>query len=432
LIALVLAAALAQDSEWKAGLASVRITPEAPVHLAGYSTRNRPFERVAADVHAKALCLEDGKGRRALLLTADVIGWNANVAGPVVARIMEKTGLPREAILLNASHNHSGPRLSLASTPRENIPEAEILKSVAYTSSFQEKAVAVAVEAVGRLRPARLAWGAGTAGFVKNRRTEGGPTDPAVPVLRIDGEDGRLRGVVFGAACHNTTLTGKSYELCGDYAGFAQAWLEERERGLQAMFLMGCGGDANPEPRGTMELARAHGEALGREVWRVLAEAARSPVRGPLVTAFEEVNLPFRRLAKEDAEKLVFDRHASAVARQILALQGAGERVPTHYKAPVAVWQFGADLTLAALPGETVADYVGAVRAAIGKNRLWVAGYCNDKFGYLPSRRVAEEGGYEAQGLIQGYGGPGFFAPEAEDVLVGSVRALARAAGRLP
>jgi len=421
-----------QDPEWKAGLASVKITPEVSVHLAGYAARDKPFERVVADVHAKALCLEDSKGRRAILLTADVIGWNVNVAEPVVARIMEKTGLPREAILLNASHNHSGPRLSLAGTPRENIPEGEILKSLAYTNSFQEKAVAVAVEAAGRLRPARLSWGTGSVGFVTNRRNAEGPTDRSVPVLRIDGADGRLRGAVFGSACHNTTLTAKSYDLCGDYAGFAQAWVEAKEPGIQAMFLMGCGGDANPEPRGTMELAREHGESLGKEVWRVLSDGKRAAVGGPIVTAFETVNLPFRKLSKEDAEKLVFDRHASTVAKQIVALHAAGERIPTHYKAPVAVWQFGTDLTLVALPGETVADYVQTVGQVLGKDRLWVAGYCNDKIGYLPSRRVAEEGGYEAQGLIKGYGGPGFFAPEAEDVLVRTVKDLAARAGRKP
>lgn len=413
-------------------MASVKITPEAPVHLAGYSTRDKPFERVVADVYAKALCLEDSKGRRAILLTADVIGWNAKVAEPVVARIMEKTGLPREAILLNASHNHSGPRLSLATSPRENIPEAEVLKSVAYTASFQEKAAAVAVEAAGRLRPARLSWGTGSVAFVANRRSADGPTDRTVPVLRIDGADGAPVGVVFGAACHNTTLAGKSYDLCGDYAGFAQSWLEENEPGLRAMFVMGCGGDANPEPRGTLELAREHGESLGREAWRVLQQGKLAAVAGPLVTALEMASLPFRKLSKEEAEKLVFDRHLSAVAKQIVALHAAGERVPTHYKAPVAVWQFGGDLTLVALPGETVADYVAAVRGALGKDRLWIAGYCNDKIGYLPSRRVAEEGGYEAQGLIKGYGGPGFFAPEAEDVVMRSVRDLAAKAGRVP
>ena len=94
--------------------------------------------------------------------------------------------------------------------------------------------------------------------------------------------------------------------------------------------------------------------------------------------------------------------------------------------APVAVWKFGRDLTLVGLPGETVVDYARGVEKLADPARLWVAGYCNDKIGYLPSRRVAEEGGYEAQGLTKGFGGPGFFAPEAEDAVLDAVRELLR------
>jgi hypothetical protein len=65
---------------------------------------------------------------------------------------------------------------------------------------------------------------------------------------------------------------------------------------------------------------------------------------------------------------------------------------------------------------------------ALGPNQLWVAAYCNDVFGYLPSARVLAEGGYETRGL---YGGAaGFFDPTAEEVLVRAVRELARKAGR--
>lgn len=444
-LAVLLLGTSPQEAEWKAGLAAVKITPSEPVHLAGYASRNRPFEKVAADLFAKALALEDAKGRRAVLVTADVIGWNAGVAEPIAGRIAEKAGLPREAILLNASHNHSGPRLSLSEGPRDNVPETEALKSVAYTKALQEKVAAVALEALGRLQPARLSWGTGSAAFVMNRRERTargivlgvnpeGPADRDVPVLRIDSPEGRLRGVVFGAACHNTTLTGKSYDLCGDYAGFAQAWLEEKEPGIQAMFLMGCGGDANPHPRGTIELAREHGGSLGREVWRILSDGKRAAVGGPLATVLGPVDLPFRKPSREEIEKLAGDpgNAASAVAKQMGALLDAGEKLPTHYRAPVAVWQFGQDLTLAGLPGETVVDYVEAARRAIGKRGLWVAGYCNDKFGYLPSRRVAEEGGYEAQGLIRGYGGPGLFAPEAEDAIATKLKELSQKAGRRP
>ena len=58
---------------------------------------------------------------------------------------------------------------------------------------------------------------------------------------------------------------------------------------------------------------------------------------------------------------------------------------------------------------------------------MWVAAYCYEAAGYVPSRRVLEEGGYETRGL---YMSDGWFAPGVEDVLAGAVRDLAAKAGR--
>jgi hypothetical protein len=112
----------------------------------------------------------------------------------------------------------------------------------------------------------------------------------------------------------------------------------------------------------------------------------------------------------------------------MLALLEKGEKVPTSYTCPVTVWQFNHDLTLVGLSGEVVVDYVTRLEKALGPNQLWIAGYCNDVFGYLPSARVLAEGGYETRGLYSG--GAGFFAPQAEEVLVQKVRELAGKAGR--
>jgi neutral ceramidase len=249
-------------------------------------------------------------------------------------------------------------------------------------------------------------------------------------VLRIDGADGKPRAVLFGAATHNTTLTQNCYEVCGDYAGFAQEYLQERLPGTQAMFILGCAGDSNPYPRGTMEMAREHGAELGKEVCRVL-ETKLQPVRGPLKIAFAKVDLPLQTPpSRAELEKQAASRNSvqAGTARQLLALLDRGEKPPTHYSCPVTVWQFGNDLTLVGLSGEVVVDYVAMLEKALGPNRLWPAAYCNDVFGYLPSARVLAEGGYETRGLYSG--GVGLFDPKAQEVLVAKVRELAAKVGR--
>jgi hypothetical protein len=117
----------------------------------------------------------------------------------------------------------------------------------------------------------------------------------------------------------------------------------------------------------------------------------------------------------------------SGNAKAMVAKLDRGEKLATHYDAPLAVWQFGADLTMVGLSGEVVVDYVPLIEKAIGPLHLWIAAYCNDVSGYIPSAHVLREGGYETRGL---YVSEGFFAPEGQDVLVAKVREFAQRAGR--
>jgi hypothetical protein len=433
--------AAAEEPGWKVGLAQIKITPERPTPMSGYANRTRPFEKVVADLYAKALILEDSKGQRGVLVTSDLIGFPAEVAEPICERIEKKTGLKRAQILLNSSHTHAGPALGLKVRAKEAAGGGEAMRTIDYTRKLQDQVVEVVVQAAANLKPARLSAGSGVVHFVMNRReftprgiilgvNPRGLADRSVPVLRIDDLDGKMRGVLFGAAVHGTTLGGDNYQLCGDYAGFAQEWIEKQHAGIQAMFMLGCAGDANPYPRGTMDMTRKHGQTLGEEVCRVLGTKLR-PIRGPLAIAFDRVNLPLEKPASaEELKKVVASRRAgrSLGAAQMLARLEKGEKLAEHYTCPVTVWQFGKDLTLVGLPGEVVVDYVTDLEKALGPNQLWIAGYCNDVFGYLPSARVLAEGGYETRGLYTG--GAGFFDPKAEEVLVRKVQDLARKAGR--
>ena len=438
LISISAAAAAPQDAPlpWKIGVARVSITPEQPIWMAGYDAREKPFEAVESDIFAKALALDDGAGRRAVLVTADVSGFSAPVAAAVCAAITERTRLERRQILLNASHNHAGPLLSVEPRPRPKMSDAEAAATVAYTRALAGKIAGAAAEALARLEPARLSWATGVVHFPMNRReptpngiilgvNPRGPVDRSVPVLRVEGPDGRPRAIVFGAACHNTTLTANNWRIAGDYAGYAQALVETRYPGAQAMFVQGFGADANPYPRGTLELAREHGATLGREVCRV-ADGKLESIAGELNTVFDTVELPFAQPSKQELEKR--SRGASwetATARALLETVARGEQPARHYTAPVAVWQLGG-VTLVAMSGEVVGDYAGLVTRALGPLNLWLAGYSNEVFGYLPSARILEEGGYETRGITP----KGWFTPDTQDVVVRKIAELAARAGR--
>ena len=423
----------------RVGLAQARITPEGPIRMSGYASRNKPSEGVLAELYAKAMAIEDAQGGRAVLLTADLIGFRAPLAEAICRRVAEKTGLKRPQILLSASHTHTGPVVGLIDPKQEGVPEDERRQVEAYSQRLQGQLPELVAAALAELKPARLSWGIGVVNLVMSRRefTERdvrlgvnprGYADRSVPVLRVDTPEGKLRAVVFGCACHNTTLTGEHYVLSGDYAGFAQQHVQQQHPDVQAMFMIGCGADANPYPRGTIEAARQHGKELGTEVCRVLGTELR-PIGGPLRVELEYAELPLQPVpSREQLEEMnKGPSHIKYNAGRMLEALKRNESLPTHYRAPVAVWQFGDDLTLVALPGETVSEFVPLVEKALGPRRLWVAGYSNDVFGYLVTAKIIAEGGYETRGLFDEVG---FFSPQAQDVLVAKVRQLAEKAGR--
>ncbi len=381
-----LAAGAESQATWKAGVATVVITPEQSMWMAGYAARNKPSEGKAHELHGKALALEDAEGARLVIVTADLIGFPRELRNLVEKEVGDRYKLGRESLLLNASHTHSGPELrAWRTTQAWDLPEGQIDLCKQYSESLRGKLVELIGRALADLAPAQLSYLHARAGFAMNRRSQGGggysiapnadgPVDHDVPVLRVDGPDGKLRALLFGYACHNTTLD--FYQFCGDYAGFAQEYVEEAHQGTTALFMIGCGGDQNPTPRRTLELAKQHGRALANGVEAALQAKPRA-VRGPLRVALDEVPLelegpPSTEQLKQQAQST--DKYQKRNAGDVLsALEKAG-RVPSSYPYLVQVVQFGDDLTMIGLAGEVVVDYsLRLKREFAGRRSGWPA-----------------------------------------------------------
>ena len=103
---------------WKAGVARVDTTPTAPVRMAGYASRTSPSQGVAHPLVAKALALSDPKGTKVVIVTCDIISFRRPFTTRVTDRVKAKHGLPRENIVLFASHNHAGPAARRTARPR--------------------------------------------------------------------------------------------------------------------------------------------------------------------------------------------------------------------------------------------------------------------------------------------------------------------------
>jgi hypothetical protein len=237
-------------------------------------------------------------------------------------------------------------------------------------------------------------------------------------VLDVTSAGGRPLALLFGYACHNTTLQAAMVEFHGDYAGVAQREIEARLPGVQAMFLAGCGADVNPAPRGTVALVEQHGRTLADAV--LAARDRVRPVGGPLLTGLSSVGLPFAPVAPRsvwDERARDADVYVQRHARLMLDRLDRDGRIERVHAEPVQVWRIGT-LTLVALGGEVVTDYALRLRREHASERLWVAAYANDVSCYVPSLRVLDEGGYEGGGAMLYYGRPGPFTRDVEERLM--------------
>jgi neutral ceramidase len=420
------------QSAWKAGAAKVSITPSQPIWMAGYDARTKPSEGVLQDIYAKALALQDDSGATTVLVTLDLVGVAPSYTVPIVERA-QKLGIARERILLNASHTHSAPSAGEEWVQRfeDRVTPKDIAVVRAYTRELIDKVSNVIAESVRNLAPARLSFGQSLAGVAVNRRRVAnpawpGPVDHDVPVLAVRGTNGTVRAVVFGYACHNTTLG--DYRINGDYAGYAMEELEKQNPGAIALFVQGAGADANPLPRRTVELAMRHGQTVAAAV-REVVQGKMKPVNGALRAAFEYTEVPFQKPpSREELTARLKDANPGRRrnARWLLDALERDGRIRTSYPDPIQVWKFGDGPTMIAMGGEVVVDYALRLKAKYGWTDTWIAGYSNDVFGYVPSRRVLQEGGYEGGDALINKPYPGPFAPEIEETIVNKVDDLVR------
>ncbi|HVR73685.1 MAG TPA: neutral/alkaline non-lysosomal ceramidase N-terminal domain-containing protein [Planctomycetota bacterium] len=438
----VSAALPAAEVPIEVGVATRDITPEGPVWLSGYAARNRASEAIAQKLMASAIAFRQGP-ERLVLVTIDNCEVNQEYNAPVLEEIEKKHGLAQDEVIIVSSHTHSGPCLPGVLSSMFFLDAVERERVEAYSRLLRGAIVEVVGGALADLKPARLETGKGWAGFAMNRRVfrddrvdfgedPVGPVDEEVPVLKISapaapGEAGEPRAILFGYACHGTTIAGADfYRVSGDYMAYAREHIEAAFPGATAAYLTGCGADTNPSPRGSLALAKRHGLELAGAVAGVLARPMR-PVRGPLRRAFARIDLPLAPppdRARLDADSESEDRYVQSRARRWLAHLDAGKPLPTSVSLPLSVVRFGNDLTFFFIGGEVVVDYALRLKHEFPEGHTWTVGYAHEVPCYIPSGRILREGGYEADSSLIYYGIYGPFLGSIEGLILGKLRKL--------
>lgn len=382
------------NSNLKAGVAKVDITPPLGIHMAGYAGRDGGATGVRDPLYAGVLVFDDGR-TRAAVIALDLVGTDYEEVAAIRAAVSRSAGVPEGNILVGSTHTHAGPDFDLK-TDYARVAVAQIAGAAAV--------------AAREMRPVSLGYGEDTIHFSVNRRLPGpdgkalfkvnpkGPVDPRAKVLRVDdGTSIAPLAVLMHAVCHTNVLRAENTRLSSDFPGVARQLVERTFGRTQTLFIQGATGDVRANLPGTgtqVEDFRSGDEAdlqwagldLGAAALRaasrlvVREELARRPSEYRIQCQNQTVYLPARAdLAKRASWKKIASEDGKTVRCDLQALR------------------IGEFLFLG-IPGEPMVDYGLQVEKALaGRAKIFVTGYANGSIGYVVTAQSFQGMGYEPE-----------------------------------
>lgn len=409
------------------GTAKVDITPPFALPLAGFASRNnRNFETIDSRLFLRTFYFQqhstDGSKLQSLLMSADILFWSEELADQLRMRIERQWGIAVDAIILHATHTHSGPAISMR-TIGLGEPDPNYL-------AFLEQAVILSVEqAVGDAEPVSIQMGKGTSGIGVNRRKKDGDqivlspnpegvTDPELRVYVFTTFAGKKKGVLTHYACH-PTLTDRN-SVSSEFCGYAMERLENRYDSLTVCaYLQGCSGDINPVrpevAESNPDVISIVGQRFADDVDAILSGELEWLEPNVLTSRRSIAELPFAEIPTKAKLQRVVDESASADVRKwAQSFLEQPDRLRKQARFEITKLAIAEGLTFIAMNGEMVVEY-GLFLKSCSPGLVPLA-YSNGMIGYITTANQLKEGGYEPIESVTYFGLPCPFdqAVEAE------------------
>ncbi len=439
---ILLLALLAPQDALKAGFGRADITPEIGAQIPGGFGKN-PAQGVRDRLWAVACVVQDGKHPVALV-GIDALFSSKEATAKARARIAEATPITASAVLVSASHTHTGgPLVACLGSDADPAYIDRVAAGIAEAVIAAWKALEPVEIAVGSGREDSIAYNRrflmrdgreithpgkpGTAHHAEIVRPAG-PADPAVGVLAARKPKAPAPlGLVLNFTCHCTVVGGNQFSA--DYVAYLRKHLQARYgETFPVVFLQGaCGDITQVDNRSTarefgVEHAELMGMKLAAEAQRVVGRARWLPAL-TTASAIETVPVAIRAEPDAIAERPPFGLGTGqdavyAAERQLVAEERAKTPLIPAEVQSVRVGPLG----IATNGAEYFVEYGLRIKEASPHEFTWFVGYANEYIGYVATAQAFVGGGYEVRTARSSK-----LAPDAgQKLLEGALRALKR------
>lgn len=374
----------APNSTLNIGVSKINVTPADPVIMSGYGHKD-PFKGIHDSLYATAIYFDNGN-EKALIITADLIGFSHETWDELTSRIEKATGIGQKYILLTAIHNHGGPSTRVYTDRRDE-------KLIKYNEDLKDKLFVLTKNAISNTQPALLGVGKGICKMNSNRREVNargemwlginpyGPCDHEVAVLRIDNTAGNPFAAFINWPCHGTIMGPDNYLITGDWPGETRRYVE-KEFGspFLASFTAGASGDIDPifrvlpdfESGAILKVSRI----LGQEVVKVTKEIKTYPA----VTI--------------NAVQRVITLPGKAVGKSLLPQESYDPGPDVNVR--LSVLRIG-NIVFAGISGELFNEIGVTIKELSPLKNTFIVTHCNGSSGYLITDEAYKYGGYEVR-----------------------------------
>ncbi len=378
--------------------------------------------------YARAVAIQNGD-TKVLIICMDLCGFNSDMINNVKASISKKTGLPPEAILINASHTHfvPGTQRWIPWAPHNRYPDVNYMEKV-----VKPAMVRAGIEASSKLFPVRLSFGRGTTAIGANRRNPGSkePYDNAVDVLRIVSADEKKQAVLVLTGCHPVFGTKgiRHFTLSSNYPGFMRSAVEQKAATpTMALFMQGCAGDINP-----VDEPEISGANLADDVMKVL-NTSMTNISGGIVFKMDSLLIPTNPMSKSELEEFraknaalgpEMEPERDVAWADLMLSYYRDNKMPKYMPIYIQTLNIG-QWKLIGMSREVVTEYSLAIKKIWPDKLVSVAGYCNDVSSYLPVERLIKAKAYEGEASYFWYGMPSPFPLDILDRVVSHIESKA-------